>query len=464
MKDSIPLEQILQAEQDIDSSLFFVFADDEPIQIEAKRRIVDDYENNLIEDINTPVNERGLIFPKINDIYFNGFLNIQDTYNFISGLPENAKVVVLTDERFSEDPSIGKDKNGHNLIYHLLGYELESDKTIESEKYQSQLGKLVSMTITSAFMRDHHEEILRIQRPDVEKGRLNVGFITKEDFAKYDLEYALLHRIIVEPIISQAKDNTISFEKNKYEGLAHLFENQKELLLEVFFDTLFLKDHKVTPFHVYRVSKSAESIARLMDYDEEMVEKIKWAGYLHDIGKLAVHDDLLKSSEKFGPGQKIEMLDHGMHSMFILDSMKQIITDKDFEKWFNEVVEIAYSHHEKRTGGGYPRGIKNEEITPEMEILICADIYDARRQKRDYKNAESHEDVIKGLYELVEKREITSRVVDKMNSREFEQAYEIITADAENKRTQYEKPLEEAKQKLLQIPLYQKFMRDLEGV
>ncbi|MBU2496978.1 MAG: HD domain-containing protein [Nanoarchaeota archaeon] len=464
MKDNTPLEDILQEkDMDIESSLFFVFADDETPQLDSKKGLIKDYEEKLLEELNSTIGSKALTFPKINEMYFNGFLNIQGAYDFISGLPENTKVVVLTDERFSDDPTIGKDKNGHNLIYNLLGYELLDNETKKSEKHESQLNKIVSMTITSAFMRDHYEEILRLQRPDVEKGKINVNFVTKEEFAKIDLEYELLNRIVVKPIISQAKDKTIFSERIKYKELSHLFENQKELLLEVFFDTLFLKDHKVTPFHVYRVSKSAEKIAGLMDYDEDMKEKIKWAGYLHDIGKLAVHDDLLKSKDTYNIGQRIEMLEHGMYSMFILDSMKQIITDKNFEKWFDEVIEIAYSHHEKRTGDGYPRGI-SDELTDEMEILICADIYDARRQERDYKNAESHRDVIKGLYELAEKKEISSKVIDKMNTDEFEKAYARITEDAENKRVQYEKPLKEAKERLLKIPLYQNLMSALEGV
>jgi len=461
MKENVSLEQILEQKQEIDSSLFFVFADDEPAEIDAYQGIVYDYEKDLLNEINNTINTRKFEFPQINEIYFNGFLNIQDAYNFIAGLPEKAKVVVLTDERFTENKAEGREKNGHNLIYHLLGYEVQETEdgieTRESEAYKSQLDKVISMTITSAFMRNHYKEILRIQRPDIKKGKIEVKFVEKDDFANEALEYVLLHRIVVDPLIAYAKDHTISFERDKYKDLAELFENQKDLLLEVFFDTLYLKDHKVTPFHVYRVSRSAETIARLMGYNEETIEKIKWAGYLHDIGKLAVRDDLLKSPEKFGLGEKLEMLEHAMYSMFTLQSMEKNITHKSFKKWFNEVMEIAYSHHEKRTGKGYPRGISNNEITPEMEILICADVYDARRQPREYKSAEPHEEAVKGLYEMVKNNEITSKVVEVIKTKEFEEAYEKIAVEAREMRRQYEKPLREAEERLKETQLYKDF-------
>ncbi|MCD6167928.1 MAG: response regulator [Caldisericia bacterium] len=135
--------------------------------------------------------------------------------------------------------------------------------------------------------------------------------------------------------------------------------------------------------HVKRVGKFSEVIAEGIGLCKEFVDTIKLASPLHDIGKIGIPDRILLKPASLTPEEFKVMMRHTIIGKKILSgSINPVL--KMAEK-------IAFSHHEKWNGTGYPRGLKGEEIPLEGRIVSVVDSFDAMTSKRVYKKSFSYD-------------------------------------------------------------------------
>ena len=131
--------------------------------------------------------------------------------------------------------------------------------------------------------------------------------------------------------------------------------------------------------HVRRVAEYSKALAMQLGFTEEQADVIKMASMMHDIGKLLVPSPILEKPGKLTPEEYEEIKKHTTYGDKLL---------KDVE---GEVLvcarKIAYEHHERPDGKGYPRGLKKANISIEGKIVAVADVYDALTSKRTYKDA-----------------------------------------------------------------------------
>jgi len=170
---------------------------------------------------------------------------------------------------------------------------------------------------------------------------------------------------------------------------ARLYQNLRRTFretIEGLVSALEAKD-KYTSGHSRRVTEYALLLGRALKLEPEELEKIEWAGLLHDIGKIGIR---LESLNKPGKITKQE------HEMFKdhTTMAKQIIEQIHFLK---EIVPLVYHHHENYDGSGYPSGIKAEHIPLGARILAIADAYDAMTSDRPYRKALGVKEAIKEL-------------------------------------------------------------------
>lgn len=123
----------------------------------------------------------------------------------------------------------------------------------------------------------------------------------------------------------------------------------------------------------------------------EFINTIETASRLHDIGKMAIPDDILL---KEGPLTNDERLTMMKHTTIGVDTLRDIYSENTANAFIAMALEIAYFHHEKWDGSGYPTGTKGAEIPLPARIMAVVDVYDALVSKRCYKPAYSHEDAI----------------------------------------------------------------------
>ena len=112
------------------------------------------------------------------------------------------------------------------------------------------------------------------------------------------------------------------------------------------------------------------------------------AAPMHDLGKIAVDDAILRKPGRFMPEEYEQMKRHAAEGARIVH---EILKDSEEEEFRVLAENVAHYHHERMDGSGYPEGLKGEEIPLEARIMAIADVYDALVSKRVYKEEYSFE-------------------------------------------------------------------------
>jgi len=154
--------------------------------------------------------------------------------------------------------------------------------------------------------------------------------------------------------------------------------------------------------HIERVSLYCELTARGLRADghyvdaitDDFVDDLVRSAPLHDIGKVGIPDAILLKPGKLTPAEWEIMKTHSEIGAHTLDD---VIRENKNPGFLEMGRDIAWCHHEKWDGGGYPRGISGEDIPLSARILAIADIYDALTTERPYKQAWTHEKAIDWL-------------------------------------------------------------------
>jgi putative two-component system response regulator len=130
---------------------------------------------------------------------------------------------------------------------------------------------------------------------------------------------------------------------------------------------------------------------------DESVELLCKSAPLHDIGKVGVPDRILLKPGLLTPDEFDEMKKHVTIGRDALAAAEEKLGGDSF---LRIAAEMAYTHHERWDGSGYPRGLKGEEIPVSGRLMAVADVYDALIDERVYKSRVPHEDAITVIAEL----------------------------------------------------------------
>ncbi|MBO5136906.1 MAG: HD domain-containing protein [Spirochaetaceae bacterium] len=179
-----------------------------------------------------------------------------------------------------------------------------------------------------------------------------------------------------------------------YDKTLRLQQVQDKLIF-AFADTVEFAD-STTGTHIKRTSKYVKLIALKLremgffvnELTDELIDLCIRAAPLHDIGKISVPNNVLSKPGKFTPEEFDQMKQHVQAGYDLIEKEFHELQDPDFVK---VASDMAYYHHEKWNGEGYPRGVKGEEIPICGRIMAAADVLDALLSKRQYKEAFSLE-------------------------------------------------------------------------
>lgn len=139
---------------------------------------------------------------------------------------------------------------------------------------------------------------------------------------------------------------------------------------------------KILAEHLYQ--KGLYSKILNVDYIVYLYE----AAPLHDIGKMGISDEILKKPGRYTP-QEYEIMKE--HPLLAKNVIEKVMKHYDKNIFLNVVYNIAYYHHERWDGKGYPVGLKEDAIPLEAQLMAIADVYDALISKRCYKEEYAYE-------------------------------------------------------------------------
>lgn len=168
--------------------------------------------------------------------------------------------------------------------------------------------------------------------------------------------------------------------------IANLFTNlqRSNLELAVAYDStiegwsrvLDLRDRE-TEGHTQRVAELTMRLARALGMPEADLVNLRRGALLHDIGKMAIADQILLKKGRLTKAEMQKMRQHPQYANEMLFSIE----------YLRGALDIPYCHHERWDGTGYPRGLKGEEIPLSARIFAVVDVWDALRSQRPYRRA-----------------------------------------------------------------------------
>lgn len=144
---------------------------------------------------------------------------------------------------------------------------------------------------------------------------------------------------------------------------------------------------RFTSVHSSGVAAVAEVIAKKLQWSEEGCMKMRIAGYLHDLGKLMIPNEILEKPSKLTEEEFNIMKGHTYHSYYLLDNIEGL----------EEINEYASLHHERIDGSGYPFHIEGNDLKEGSRIMAIADVFTAITEDRPYRKGMEEDKAMKVL-------------------------------------------------------------------
>lgn len=144
-----------------------------------------------------------------------------------------------------------------------------------------------------------------------------------------------------------------------------------------------------TEGHSQRVSEMTQRLARLIGIPENKLTHVRRGALLHDIGKMAVPDTILRKAGPLTPEEWVIMRKHPLDAYNMLSGVPFLLP----------AIDIPLCHHEKWDGSGYPKGLAGENIPLEARVFSIIDVWDALISDRPYRKAWPHEKALEYIHE-----------------------------------------------------------------
>ncbi|MBL8049696.1 MAG: PAS domain S-box protein [Anaerolineales bacterium] len=202
---------------------------------------------------------------------------------------------------------------------------------------------------------------------------------------------AILDRNTGEITEIQTASRDITERKKSEEALqiAHnRLQEAYEKTIEGWVRALDLRDRE-TEGHTQRVTELTLRLATKLGFSDEEMVHIKRGALLHDMGKMAIPDEIL---QKTGPLNESEWVKMRQHPVYAFEMLSNIA-------YLHPALEIPFFHHERWDGSGYPRGLKGEDIPLAARMFAVVDVWDALSSDRPYRKKLPREQVIAYLRE-----------------------------------------------------------------
>ena len=237
----------------------------------------------------------------------------------------------------------------------------------------------------NSFFKDFGKQIFQIDISKLFDGRVNRGYILYMQDDTKDQKYITLlngYNDKLRDEVAQKTDHIVKMHNNLILGMATMVESRDNST-----GGHIKRTSDVVAFLIEAIQKDKDEDS--LQVSAEFCHNIVKAAPMHDLGKIAVDDEILRKPGRFSPQEFEKMKAHAAEGARIVHEILKGTDDLAFHLL---AENVAHYHHERWDGSGYPEGLKGEEIPLEARIMAVADVYDALVSKRVYKDPMSFEE------------------------------------------------------------------------
>lgn len=174
------------------------------------------------------------------------------------------------------------------------------------------------------------------------------------------------------------------------------------LIISYIFGDMIDSHSSFTGTHSKGIGDLTYNISGYLNYSREKSIKMKSAGLLHDIGKLAIPKDILNKNGSLSPYEFSIIKSHAYYTYLVLNRIKDI----------PDICQWASNHHEKLNGNGYPRKLTAANLSFECRIIAVCDIYQALKEDRPYKKGLPNDEIFKILNDLGDNNSLCPKAIE----------------------------------------------------
>ena len=241
---------------------------------------------------------------------------------------------------------------------------------------------------------------LLISMVSVSAESVSVYFVTSLSGLFFGIGMLILLLTNLLRTIRNIRDIETARQQQELEKKQKQTEEMSMQMMETLSTTIEAKD-EYTCGHSHRVAEYAALIAAELGWSPENIQNLKYAAYLHDIGKIGIPEMILNK-----PSQLTDEEYNLIRNHTIIGA--EILKDVAFAPY---IAEVSRSHHERYDGCGYPDGLKGTDIPIHARIITVADSYDAMNSRRIYRNALPPE-MIRNEFEKNRSRQFDPQITD----------------------------------------------------
>ena len=313
------------------------------------------------------------------------FISFDKHFNYL-GSNGTAKRILPELDNLTVDMSMRRSKTMRDLFTSWLEtYRKNPENTEANRHFYEKDDKIYLFTVVPIITRKRLRGYEIIGTDDT----LDRAYINLLKDFKHSLEKEVEEKTAS---IVQINKDMVEINKSLMESLDKIKEMHRNLVTSM--ATMVESRDNSTGGHIRRTSEGVKILIDAIrdtgafEVDDLFCENLIKAAPMHDLGKIAVDDAILRKPGRFEPWEFEKMKEHAAQGARIVHEILQATDDDDFHIL---AENVAHYHHERWDGSGYPEHLKGEEIPLEARIMAVADVYDALVSKRVYKDRMSFE-------------------------------------------------------------------------